>query len=365
MNRHYYCVIMAGGIGSRFWPISRESMPKQFLDFTSSGKSFIRLAYDRVAGIIPAENIFVCSLVKYRDEVLRHIPELPEENLLLEPYSRNTAPCLAFSVYSILKRDPDAVMSIIPADALVSQRDMYQQTMLAAYASSQENDTICTIGVMPTRADANFGYIQISGGKEAQKDGVPVKVKTFTEKPDKELAKVFIDSGEFLWNTGIFVGKADVFREELELYAPEIANLWKGWKEALGSDSEQSFINTVYASVTRNSIDYAIMEKTQRAWTIPASFGWADIGNWESLYGYLADLDENGNASKVGGSSLLKDNRTSIIYSTKKDKLVAIKGLEDFIVVDTDDVLMICPRDENKLKEFIAELAMPEFQDYR
>jgi len=362
---HLYCVIMAGGIGARFWPVSRESKPKQFLDFTASGKTLLRTTYERVSGIIPPENILVVSLTRYRAQVIRQIPELPEENLLLEPYSRNTAPCIAFAAYSLLKRDPDAVMVAVPSDHVISDLYLYQSTLLSAFESAIAKDSLITLGVVPTRPDTNFGYVQFTSEDQKYEEGQVLKVKTFTEKPDAELADVFIKSGEFLWNCGIFIWKASVIKEELERYAPEITNLWEGWENHLGTSSERFFLEKVYGECPKISIDYAVMEKTDRAWIRPARFGWADIGNWESLYDYLSSLDENGNATNIQGKSILKSNSKNIIISKNSNKLVAVRGLENYIVVDSDDILMICPRDESNIKDFISELAMPEYENFR
>ena len=362
-REHCYSVILAGGIGSRFWPISREKLPKQFLDFTSAGHSFLRFTYDRMKAIVPEENILVVSLNRYRDLVKQQLPELRDGNLLLEEYNRNTAPAITYATYKILKRDPDAVMISTPADHVINHHDIFNETIHKALADAEESGSLTTIGIVPTRPDPNFGYIQAIGDQDS---GKPLKVKTFTEKPDEELAKVFMESGEFLWNSGIFLWKASVIREELEKHAPDITRLWTGWEDALDTDREADFVMNIYRSdCPRISIDYAVMEKTDKAWVFPAKFKWADIGNWESLYEYLAQHDSFGNASDIDGKSLLREGRDNIIYSDGKGKLIAIRGLEDYIVIDTDDVLLICPRDEKKLKEFLSELAMPEYADYR
>ncbi len=353
---------MAGGVGSRFWPISRTDKPKQFLDFTAEGKSFLRFTFDRMKAVIPEENILVVSLPRYRELIREQLPELREDNLLLEPYSRNTAPCITYATYTILKRDPLAVTAVTPSDLLINRHDIFNETLSNALAYAAGSDALITLGVVPTRPDPNFGYIQMAGPAE---DGRPVKVKTFTEKPDPELAKVFLDTGEFLWNSGIFVWRADAIRRELETYAPEITSLWTGWQEAIGSEAETSFLERIYTDMPRTSIDYAVMEKTEHAWVYPAKFRWADMGNWESLYDYLAHHDDRGNAMNLVNKGLVKECSNNIVYSGNSRKLLALRGLDDFIVIDTDDVLMICPRDESKLKDFLSQLAMPEFEEYR
>lgn len=362
-NKHYYCVILAGGIGSRFWPISRISQPKQFLDFTASGQSFIGMTYNRVKNVIPEENILVVTLRKYRDMVLEQIPGIKPENLLLEEYNRNTAPAITYAAYDLLKRDPEAIMLATPADLMIDGQEIFEDALRKAFEFASQNDALITLGVVPTRPDPNFGYIQAAGDLG---DDKPVRVKTFTEKPDPELAKVFIETGEFLWNSGMFVWKADVICKELERHAPEITRLWAGWEEAMGGKGEQAFLQKVYMSdLPRTSIDYAVMEKTDKAWVYPAHFKWADIGNWDSLYEYLANHDENGNASNFRGKTLIKDSENNILYSAKKGKLTAICGLEGYVVIDTDDVLLICPRDDDKFKPFLSDLALPDYKEFK
>lgn len=364
MNKHYYCVILAGGIGSRFWPLSRESKPKQFLQLTPDGDSFIQMTYKRFAAFIPKENIFVVSLTRYKDQVMEHLPELPEDNLLLEPYSKNTAPSLAFATYSLLKRDPEAVMIASPADHVIYKDELFRETLVNALDFAAANPSLITLGIIPDRPDTNFGYIQGVGGRMIVEDGKPIKVKTFTEKPDAELAEVFFNTGEFFWNSGIFVWQAAAIRRELELHAPQITSLFRGWEENLNGAFEEGFLEKVYTSCEKISIDYAVMEKTDNAWVYPAKFGWHDIGNWEALYSYVASKDKDGNA-RHAGKAVLKKNSDCIFYSTDEGKLVAIKGLSNYLVVDTDDVLLICPRDEKSVKEMINNTALPDFEEFR
>lgn len=359
---HYYCVIMAGGVGSRFWPVSRESRPKQFLRLSFSHKSMIRMTYDRVCDIIPRENIIVVTMERYRDLVLQELPELPKGNLLMEPYSRNTASCIAYATYTILKRDPKAVVLVTPSDQIIEDVERFHTTALTGLDYAATHDVLLTLGVLPKRPDTNFGYIQIDGPMIVSR---PVKVKTFTEKPGKELAQVFVDSGEFLWNAGIFIWQASVIARELEDCVPELADQWEGWEEFISTPSERESLERIYPDMPRTSIDYAVMEKSSRVMAIPSFFDWIDLANWESLYDYFAIRDTDGNAVRVEGDCLLRENEGTIVLSSSKGKLTAIKGLKDYMVLDLDDVLLICPRDEVRLKEFLSELAMPQFEKYK
>ena len=355
---------MAGGAGTRLWPVSRSGCPKQFIEVGNTCKSFLRITYERFSKFFPAENILIVTTVKYRDIVKRQIPEIEDENLLAEPYGRNTAPCIAYATYTLLKRNPDASMVVAPADHLIFDEDTFAKTVTNAIAFASREKVLMTIGLMPTRPDTNYGYIQVSGGKNACHADRAVKVKTFTEKPDADLARVFVDSGEFLWNSGIFAWKAQTIREEMEKYLPEVTGLFNGWEKALGSSAEQDFITRAYTDCLNISIDYAVMEKTDRAWLYPASFGWADIGSWESLQEFYPHKDALGNAV-MAEKTLMTEDRNSLIVSTDKGKLVAVKGLKDFMVIDTDDVLLICPKDDRQFKDFIAGIAMPEYEKYR
>ena len=279
MNRqHCYCVIMAGGTGVRFWPVSRAAKPKQFLDVAYTGKTFIQSTYERFLKVVPQENILIVTGDRYRDIVKEQLPDLADENLLLEPYSRNTAPCIAYATYTLLKRDPLARMVVSPSDHMIDNEELFVETIRKAFDYIEEHDTLMTLGVIPTRPDTNYGYVQAYGGSDVYKNGNPMQVKTFTEKPDRELAKVFISTGEFFWNAGIFLWKAETIRNEMEKYLPEVTGLFKGWENALGTPIEGEFIAKAYTDCPYISIDYGVMEKTDIAWMYPVRFGWGDIG---------------------------------------------------------------------------------------
>ena len=355
---------MAGGHLNRFWPISREDMPGHFMDISGTGKSLVRMAYDRCEGVVPKENIIVITLAKFKDIIREQIPELPEENLLLEPYARRTAPCIAYSTYSLLKRDPHAVVAVTPADIIIDDEQLFKETLANALDYAEKNPVLMTLGIKPSRPDTEYGYIQATGGKEACNSGEPVKVKTFTEKPDQAIADVFYRSGEFFWNSGIFVWQAEVIKEEMEKYIPEITRLFDGWEGALGSQAEKVFIERAYTDCVKLSIDYGVMEKTDRAWLYPVHFDWSDIDSWENYYSSISRKDGNGNISN-NPRRILQNSDRNIILTRGKDKLVVIRGLEDCIVVDTDDVLLICPRDDKQYKELVNSTRMPGYDKYR
>ncbi len=361
--KNCYCVILAGGAGSRFWPVSKTPKPKQFLNAGDTGKTLIRLTYERCLKIVPQENIIVVTSDKYDGLVKEQLPEIEDRNILLEPYRRNTAPCIAYATYTLMKRNPEARFVVTPADHIIEDTDEFARTIKKAFEHIQNHDVLMTLGIIPTRPDTNYGYVQPYGGKEAYKNNEPLQIKTFTEKPDKELAKVFISTGEFLWNCGIFIWKASVIKEEMEKHLPEVTNQFEGWERALDTPVEREFIQRAYTDCPNVSIAYSVMERTDRAWIYPAHFGWKDIGTWESLYTYIPK-DDAGNAIHTD-QTLIENTSGSLIVSQNKKKLIAVKGLENFMVIDTPDALVICPKDDKTFKEFISGIAMPGYEKYR
>lgn len=360
LDKHIWCVIMAGGSGTRFWPISTQQVPKQFVAVDVLGKSFLQVTRSRFDNLIPPERTIVVTNRKYGDMVREHLPEIPAENIIEEPYNRDTAPCVALATYTILKRDPNAIMVVVPSDHLIFEKARFHEIVSYVTAQLADRDALVTIGTTPTRPETNYGYIQT--------ECIPtedsfVKVKTFTEKPDAELAKVFISSGEFLWNSGIFIWKADTIRHEIERYLPRVADLFNGWEGALDTPSAPDFLNKVYADIQKISIDYGIMEHTENAWTYVANFGWYDIGTTESLYSFYPGKDRDENASNC--PTMLQNSHRNLMVSTNKEKLIAVCGLDDYAVVDTADVLMVCPRNDKKIREFLSNLALPEYSKYR
>ena len=348
MSSNKYCVIMAGGIGTRFWPKSRQSMPKQFLDILGTGKSFIRHTYERFAKMVPAENFHVVTNDKYKSLVLEHIPEIGEKQVLCEPVGRNTAPCVAYAAYTLLKRNPDAEMIVTPADHLILNEDDFRAIIAECLDFASEHDALMTVGIKPTRPDTGYGYIQVSDDKPIS------KVKCFTEKPDIELARVFLQSGEFYWNSGIFVWKVRSIVEAFEKYLPEHHALFSGVMRAIGTDAERNVVEIAFSECRAISIDYGIMEKADNVYVRCGEFGWSDVGTWGSVYQH-SRKDRYANAVPEEGCYLY-DTRSSIV-SLPKDKIAVISGLKEYIVVDTDDVLMVCPRsEEQNIKKFIDEV---------
>jgi mannose-1-phosphate guanylyltransferase len=246
---------MAGGTTNHFWPVSRESRPKQFLDISGSGKSFIRLTYERFSKVVPRENILVVTLSRFGEIVREQIPELPAENLLLEPYSRNTAPCIAYSTYEVLRRNPEATIVATPADHIIRDVDLFCKVMENVVEYAESNDVLMTVGILPDKPDTNYGYIQVKGGKATADSDKPLQVKTFVEKPDRALAEVFCNSEEFYWNSGIFVWKAAIIKEEMEKYIPDVTALFRGWETILGTPQEKEFLEKAYSDCQKISID--------------------------------------------------------------------------------------------------------------
>ncbi len=338
---------MAGGIGSRFWPKSRASMPKQFLDILGSGKSFIRHTYERFRPIVENENFLIVTNRRYRDLVLQHIPELDPSQVLCEPIGRNTAPCIAYAAYTLLKRDPDAEMIVTPSDHFINDEDTFRSIIEECAEFASSNGTLMTVGIQPSRPETGYGYIQVS-------DKSPIsRVKCFTEKPIWELAQTFLQCGEFVWNSGIFVWQVRDIIEAFERYMPEQHALFSSILSDLGTESEAEAIERVFSECRAVSIDYGVMEQAENVFVRVGEFGWSDVGTWGSVYQH-SRKDKYANANNEG--ALLYDTRNCII-SLPKDKVAVVSGLKDYIVVDTEDALMICPRsEEQSIKKFIDEV---------
>ena len=363
MSDNRYCVIMAGGSANHFWPVSRKSQPKQFLPADLEGKSYLRKTYERLSGIIPTENILVITLARYAALVREMIPEIPEGNILEEPYGRNTAPCIAYSTYKIIQRCPEAVIINTPADHIIDDEAAFRNDIISLLDNAAMHPALMTLGIVPTEPETSYGYIQVTGKRMGTN---PVKVKTFVEKPDPELAEVFCKSGEFFWNSGIYAWKATIIMEEMKKYTPEVVSMFQGWERSLGTPEEAAFLEKAYSDCPKISIDYGVMEKTDRSWLYPGNFGWGDMDTWEAIQEHCGRKDKDGNcflADKVMADS---DSDTLLMSTLRgKKKLYAIKGLKDFIVIDTEDALLICPKDDRQYKDFLSGLGMPEYEEFR
>lgn len=355
---------MAGGIGSRFWPVSRNSKPKQFLDILGTGKSFLQQTFERFAKVIAEENILIVTSSQYKQLVSSQLPQVPEENILLEPYRRNTAPCIAYATHKLLQKNPDASVVVSPSDHLILNDEIFLETICNALDFADSNNILMTLGITPTRPETAYGYIQAIKNKHLNINGhVAYEVKTFTEKPNAELAKVFVDSGEFMWNSGIFIWNLKTIKGELAIQQPAISDLFESGSDYYYTEEEESFISRVYEECTGISIDYGVMEKTDKAVVYPVSFGWSDLGTWESLYAQ-AETDNSGNMIQAD-STLIGEVNNSIIISEEKEKLIVVKNLDNFMIINTDDVLMICPREEAVFKSIIADVPLKDFNKFQ
>ncbi len=351
MQNQTYGIIMAGGIGSRFWPLSRNAKPKQFLDILGVGRTFIQQTFDRLTKIIPPENIVVVTSESYKELVAEQLPQVKEENILLEPLRRNTAPCIAYATYKLLKKNPNATVVVAPSDHLILNEAEFEKTIKRAMRFAEQGENLVTIGIKPSRPETGYGYIQIVETVEEARKKEICKVKTFTEKPNIEMAKVFVNSGEFFWNSGIFVWTLKSIKSALEAHLPDVGRLFEHGDTAYYTNDEQQFILDTYAECKSISIDYGVMEKSDNVHVICADFGWSDLGTWTSLYLQSAK-DEKANA--VLSDNVVLENVNGSLVCTPADKLVVLQGLDGYLVVDTNDVLMVCKRgDENELKQLI------------
>jgi mannose-1-phosphate guanylyltransferase len=350
---HTYVIIMAGGVGTRFWPFSRTSYPKQFHDVLGTGRTLLQQTADRFNGICPPENIYIVTSSLYKDLCQQQLPQLTDDQVLCEPIARNTAPCVAYACYKIAQQDPEANIIVAPADHIILKEEEFQRTVQKALDSTKEQDILVTLGIQPSRPDTGYGYIQyipeVNEGIDNQR---PLRVKTFTEKPHLELAQQFVESGEFVWNAGIFVWNAQAIIKAFEAYLPEVAEIFEEGKEAYYTEQESAFVDKAYSLTKSISIDNGIMEKAKNVYVVLSDFGWSDLGTWKSLYEVS---DKNDDFNVVDGHIMLYDTKNCII-KTPKDRLVVVNGLDGYIVAEYDNVLMICRKEEEqKVKNFVAD----------
>lgn len=351
MNKNHYVAIMAGGIGSRFWPMSRTDYPKQFLDILNTGSTLIQSTFARFEQFIPLQNIYVVTSIQYKEIVQKQLPHLPPENILCEPSRKNTAACIAYISYKLLQLNPQANLICAPADHLILEADAFQKICADALVFTSQIKALVTLGIKPTHPNTGYGYIQYEPFAVGEN---VFKVKTFTEKPDLALAKTFIASGDFLWNAGIFVWQVSNIVKAFEQLLPEMHEMFDAEKIHFNTPGESAAIDRIYPQCVNVSIDYGIMEKADNVYVIPASFGWSDLGTWKSAYEcYEKDYLENA----VAGNNVIVFDSTHNMVHANNNKLIVLQGLDDYIVVDTKDVLLICKKDkEQEIKEYVAEI---------
>ena len=350
MNNRY-CVIMSGGVGSRFWPFSRTDCPKQFLDFLGTGRSLIQMTYDRFVRLIPKENIFIASNEVYKDLILEQLPEIQEDRILLEPQSRNTAPCIAWAAYHIQAINPNANIVVAPSDHLILNETAFLSVIEQGFDFVSSRPALLTLGITPNRPETGYGYIQVGENGE---NGIST-VKTFTEKPNAELAKVFVESGEFFWNAGIFLWNVQSIIKAIQRYLPEISSRFEEGIPVYNTDAEKDFIAHNFPACPNISIDFGVMEKASNVFMLQADFGWSDLGTWGSLYDRLAKDKEDNVVLKC--KTLMYESKGNIVAVPRK--LVVLNGLEDFIVAESDNVLLICKKEEEqRIRQFVTDAKM-------
>jgi len=352
MNKNYYAIIMAGGIGSRFWPISRTSHPKQFIDILGTGKTLIQNTYERFLKVCPKENIYVVTNENYTGLVKEQLPDMADNQILTEPVMRNTAPCVAYGCFKIESMNPDAAIVVAPSDHLILDEAAFITAIEKSLVTATEKDCLVTLGIKPSRPDTGYGYIQYS---EQVINEEFHKVKTFTEKPTLDIAKTFIQSGDFLWNAGIFVWSAKAIVAAFDNHLPEMHEIFAEARSVYNTDEEKTFVHKIYQRCINISIDYGIMEKASNVYVLPSEFGWSDLGTWASIY-QLADKDYVGNAVIPSDKVIMYDSSNCMV-NVPGEKLVILQGLHDFIVVESNNSLLICPRDqEQNIKQVVNDV---------
>jgi mannose-1-phosphate guanylyltransferase len=345
---------MAGGVGSRFWPLSRKARPKQFLDILGTGRTLLQQAWDRFSGIVQRENIYVVTCHRYKSLVQQQLPEISENRILIEPFRRNTAACVAYAAFKIKTINPDANLIVSPSDHVILNQSEFEKQIRNGLGFVSQNDVLLTLGIKPTRPESAYGYIQVK--KKTVFDNLDnlYSVKTFTEKPDTDMARVFIEMGEFFWNSGIFVWSLNAFMKALETHLGDMFELFSKGQSLLNTPDELSFINKTYSECKGISLDYGILEKATNVYVLTSDFGWSDLGTWGSLYENKTK-DEDGNV--ISSDDVLTYDTSNCIIQVSEGKASVIHGLDGFIVAESNDTLLICRRDdESQIKKFITDI---------
>ncbi len=360
-NENNYCVIMAGGIGSRFWPMSRTEYPKQFHDILGIGQTLIQQTYHRFRNICPKENVIIVTNEQYKALVLEQLPDLHESQVISEPSRRNTAPCIAYACYKIEEKNPNANIVVAPSDHLILKEEAFEEIIQIALQQAASSDCLVTLGIKPNRPDTGYGYIQFMDFEGAQDERVK-KVKTFTEKPDLESAQNFLDSGDFYWNSGIFIWNLQSILSAFKQHLPEINDLFAEGRGKYNTPEETSFIQEAYQVCTNVSIDYGVMEKAKNVNVVLSDFGWSDLGTWGSLYTHL---DKDANENGVIGKNVMMYDSSNCVVNVPTDKLVVLQGLDDYIVVESDGILLVCKKvDEQKIKQFVNDIKINKGSEF-
>lgn len=356
MHTNNYAVIMAGGIGTRFWPLSNSKRPKQFIDILGTGRTLIQQTFDRLKRVCPPENILIVTGQNFLNLVKEQIPEIAVENILTEPFRRNTAPCIAYAAYKIKSRCKEANIIVAPSDHIIIDESLFADYLKTGLDFVGTTENILTLGVVPHRPEPGYGYIQINSDYPGFTN--IKKVKTFTEKPNPELAEIFYQSGDFLWNSGIFLWNVNTILKAFKLYLPNLTTLFENGLNNLNTERELEYIHEVYAESHGISIDYGIMEKANNVCVLSADFGWSDLGSWKSFH-EQSHKDKNNNVVNAGKNELI-NTKDSIIHMPK-NKTVIIEGLDNYIVAEYDDILLICNRnEESRIKQFAEKLKFKE-----
>lgn len=362
MDNNRYVIIMAGGVGSRFWPLSRRERPKQFLDILGRGETLLQQTYRRFSSICQKKNIYIVTSAGHRD-VVREQLDIDTANILAEPFRRNTAPCITYGVFRISKENPDAVIAVTPADHLIIKEDKFCDVIKRSFEFTEKNDALLTLGIKPDRPETGYGYIQADRLKSVPGFHGLMKVKTFTEKPDIELAKVFLESGDFYWNSGIFIWNMRSIMSALEKHLPDMYSSFEEGRDLFGTKQEEKFIGKTYATCRSISIDYGIMEKADNVFVMCTDIGWSDLGTWSSLYEHT-ETDKRGNA-KVSGDVFSYDSKGNI-FNITPGKIAVVQGLKDYIIVDSGDVLLIVKKEEEQnIKNYLEDVKNATGEKYQ
>ncbi|MEA2043608.1 MAG: mannose-1-phosphate guanylyltransferase [Bacteroidota bacterium] len=363
MQDNNFCVIMAGGIGTRFWPLSRAEKPKQFLDILGTGKSLIQQTVNRFKKVCPPENIYIVTNDKYTGLIKEQLPEIKAEQILSEPLRRNTAPCAAYANMKIRRRNPEARIITTPSDHLILDEQEFIRVINRALEFAGQKNGLLTLGITPSRPETGYGYIQMNNSKNAETNPDIKAVKTFTEKPDKKTAQTFIDSGEFLWNSGIFIWSLKTIDASFNKYLPDISALFSpSEKDFTDSESERNFIERAYSECKNISIDNGIMEHAENVYVMSADFGWSDLGTWDSLY---MNLQRDDQENVISPKHILTYDTERTLVNLSEDKFAVIQGLKDYIVAESDNMLLICQRDDEKrIRDFVNDVKVKRGQDF-